>query len=173
MECLIDLVTFRKKNRITQQQVGDFLGISKQFISLVERGINKIPDEKLEKLYYDSGWDPTDLIPCFQRVITVWKEYNNEHGISNEFSPMENPDPFNLAPTTIYCLFYGIIGISDDVANAIINVMPNISREWLINGTGEMFCSRSAESGERLAQLEERVRALEETVNRLKEVFRM
>ena len=51
MDSFINLVAFRKKNRLTQQQVADFIGTSMAFVSLVEKGSSKLPDDKLNKLY--------------------------------------------------------------------------------------------------------------------------
>lgn len=174
MEGLINLAAFRKKNRITQQQVADFIGTSKVFVSSIEKGSCRLPDQKLNHLYFDSGWDPSDLNPHFQRVLKSWIEYNKENGINKKVAPLDDPiDPFNLAENAMYCLFYGYIGIDDEIANAITRVMPGISREWLLTGKGEMFSSCSIKDEERIAALEERVRKLEATVNRLKDVFKM
>ena len=173
MESYINLLAFRKKNRLTQQQVADFIGTTKAFISQVETGVSKLPDKKLKTLYF-SPWDSNDLIPHFTRLIKAWREYNKRNGRETvDLYPLEESDPFNLGSTTIYCLFYGNAGIDDEIANAIISVMPDISREWLLQGTGEMIATQiTTGEVERIALLEERVRALEETVNRLKKVFK-
>lgn len=174
MDSFINLVAFRKKNRLTQQQVADFIGTSMAFVSLVEKGSSKLPDDKLNKLYLESTWDTSDLVPHFERLLKVWREYNKRNGKPSDFSPLEDEDPFNLGSQTVYYLFYGKSGIDNEMANDITRVMPDISRDWLLNGTGEMFAAPSSViNEERIALLEERVRALEETVNRLKDVFKM
>lgn len=59
---MIDLKGFRKTNNLTQLESGDFLGVQKAFICAVEKGRNKLPDDKLSKLLSnDRGWDTTLL----------------------------------------------------------------------------------------------------------------
>lgn len=59
---MVDLKTFRKVNGLTQMNVAAFLGVSAPFITKVERGDNKLPDDKLNKLLSnDRGWDTSML----------------------------------------------------------------------------------------------------------------
>lgn len=59
---MIDLKGFRKINNLTQLELGDFLGVQKAFICAVEKGRNKLPDDKLSKLLKnDKGWDTSML----------------------------------------------------------------------------------------------------------------
>lgn len=53
---------FRKANGLTQTDVGDYLGIKKSFISRIEAGAAKLPEDKFRKLLENSnGWDTSML----------------------------------------------------------------------------------------------------------------
>ena len=54
---MIDLKRFRKINKIGQDALAQYLGVSRSFISSVETGRCNLPDDKLEKLRSnDQGW---------------------------------------------------------------------------------------------------------------------
>lgn len=58
----IDLKAFRKANNLTQEQLGDYLGIKKSFVSQIESGKCPIPSDKFNKLINNPfGWDVTML----------------------------------------------------------------------------------------------------------------
>lgn len=60
---MIDLKSFRKVNNLTQDDVGDYLGIKKSFISRIENNLAKLPEDKLRKLLENHyGWDTSMLI---------------------------------------------------------------------------------------------------------------
>lgn len=59
---MIDLRTFRKVNGLTQDELGQFLGMKKSFISKIEHGKDKFPNSKFQKLMNnDQGWDVSML----------------------------------------------------------------------------------------------------------------
>ena len=59
----VDLKSFRKTNYLNQTDVAKYLGISKSFISRVEKGREKLPEKQLERLMNnDMGWDITPLL---------------------------------------------------------------------------------------------------------------
>lgn len=59
---MIDLKAFRKANGLTQADVAQYLSVSAPFITRVETGANKLPEDKLQKLINnDMGWDTTSL----------------------------------------------------------------------------------------------------------------
>lgn len=75
-----ELVEFRRLNHLTQDQLGDFLGIKKSFISRVENGQVALPSEKFKKLLNnDMGWDVSVLqgvskyaLECPQRPLAAF-----------------------------------------------------------------------------------------------------
>ena len=57
-----DLKAFRKANGLTQEALGDYLGIKKSFISTIESGKDPMPKDKLTKLLNNPyGWDVSML----------------------------------------------------------------------------------------------------------------
>ena len=57
-----DLKAFRKANNLTQEQLGEFLGIKKSFVSTIESGKDPMPKAKLSKLLDNPhGWDVSML----------------------------------------------------------------------------------------------------------------
>lgn len=60
---MADLKLFRKQNNLTQDELGEYLGIKKSFISRIENGFHKLPQEKLSKLLENNlGWDVSALL---------------------------------------------------------------------------------------------------------------
>lgn len=58
----IDLKAFRKANNLTQEKLGEYLGIKKSFISTIESGKDPMPKDKLSKLLENPyRWDTTML----------------------------------------------------------------------------------------------------------------
>lgn len=54
---MADLKEFRKANKLTQQQVADYLGIKKPFICKIETGRERLPSKHLQKLIDNPyGW---------------------------------------------------------------------------------------------------------------------
>lgn len=65
----IDLKAFRKANNLTQEKLGEYLGIKKSFISTIESGKDPMPKDKLSKLLDNpNGWDTSMLT---QSDVTV------------------------------------------------------------------------------------------------------
>lgn len=57
-----DLKAFRKVNNLTQEKLGEYLGIKKSFISTIESGKDPMPKDKLTKLLENPyGWDTSML----------------------------------------------------------------------------------------------------------------
>lgn len=60
---MADLKLFRKQNNLTQDELGEYLGIKKSFISRIENGFHKLPLEKLSKLLDNNlGWNVSALL---------------------------------------------------------------------------------------------------------------
>ncbi len=59
---MIDLREFRKRNDLTQEQLGEYWGVGKSFISMMEGGRANVPRERLAKLISNPyGWDTSML----------------------------------------------------------------------------------------------------------------
>lgn len=82
MKCS-DLKAFRKVNNLTQDKLGEYLGIKKSFISQVESGKCPLPQEKFNKLLINPhGWDTSMLTaesenapydPNIENLLSVYK----------------------------------------------------------------------------------------------------
>lgn len=60
---MTDLKAFRVANNLTQDGLGDYLGIKKSFISKIEHGGAKLPEDKFAKLVNNEhGWDTSMLV---------------------------------------------------------------------------------------------------------------
>lgn len=62
MEKSAQFRAFRKSNHLTQDDVAEFLGVKKAFISQIETGRVALPEDKLYRLLQnDRGWDVSIL----------------------------------------------------------------------------------------------------------------
>lgn len=60
---MIDIKQFRKRNKLKQEELAEYLGVTRAFISMVETGAGKLPTEKLNLLVSNPhGWDTSMLI---------------------------------------------------------------------------------------------------------------
>lgn len=58
----VNLRAFRMENQLSQKEVAEFLGISIAFVSAIERGVAKLPEEKIAMLRAnDKGWEASKL----------------------------------------------------------------------------------------------------------------
>lgn len=54
---------FRIQNKLLQKEIADYLGVSRNFISIIESGKSSLPREQWQKLVNnDQGWDTTALL---------------------------------------------------------------------------------------------------------------
>lgn len=62
---MIELKQFRLANQLTQDQLGEFLGMKKSYISKIEHGKERLPYLKHKKLMENlEGWDISMLPPA-------------------------------------------------------------------------------------------------------------
>ena len=74
---MIDLRGFRKTNNLTQDELGEYLGMKKSFISKVENGREKLPAVKLQKLLSnDKGWDTSMLVDEMRIDLRNFGDFN-------------------------------------------------------------------------------------------------
>lgn len=60
---MVELKRFREANKLTQAEVAEYLGVSSPFITNVEKGNNKLPQDKLTNLLHNPhGWDTSMLM---------------------------------------------------------------------------------------------------------------
>lgn len=82
---MVDLKAFRKANNLRQSDLAAFLETSREFISMVESGKSKLPEEQLSKLLHNSeGWDTSILLeevataPEEKSIDSVYRELLDE-----------------------------------------------------------------------------------------------
>ena len=163
----VDLEAFRKKNALKQQDIADFLGTSRGYISMVENGDRKLSAANLDKLFEGAianNWDVSDLVPDYSRLQSVLsylleKEVNGLTKVSgdNFFS-----EAFKQK------LKHGEIGFNETVSDQLLKYFPEISRQWLLDGSGEMLLAPNQEPSE-LDKLREEVRLLRVSLNAYQE----
>lgn len=60
---------FRKDNNLYQKEIAAYLGVTVGFISAIERGESKLPEEHLKKLLAnDKGWNTERLTPSMKEM---------------------------------------------------------------------------------------------------------
>ena len=160
------LDAFRKKNALLQQDVADFLGTSRGYISMVEKGDSKLSTAKIDMLFegaQQNNWDISDLVPAYSRLERVFSYISNKtygNPVSREAPKgLEQVLPAIISPAIVQKIKYGEIGITDAIAEAIVKHYPEINRQWLVDGTGEMLLSPNNEPTE-LEKLREEVQLL-------------
>ena len=59
-----DLKAFRKANNLKQTELANYLGVSREYLSLVETGKSKLSAEKVSMLLTNPyGWDTSSITP--------------------------------------------------------------------------------------------------------------
>ena len=72
---MVRIKEFRQRNGLTQTELGDYLGMKKSFISKIENGKEKLPQEKFLKLINNPhNWDVSMLVEENNSII------NNQSG---------------------------------------------------------------------------------------------
>lgn len=141
---LIDLTAFRQKNSLLQQDLADYLGVSRGYISMVEKGASKLSRKNLDRIYEAEStkqWDLADLVPAYTRYKALEYYLNYTRNIQLGFTPDNCIDYFESDPLTEEKLRYGEIGLSENMSflREWCESAPEINREWVLTGKGEML----------------------------------
>ena len=77
----VNLKAFRLSNELSQKDIAEYLDVSIAFISSIERGLSKLPGEKLIRLLEnDRDWETAPLLEAGNRGMQV---HNDHRTISN------------------------------------------------------------------------------------------
>ncbi len=91
----VDIKTFRRKNKIKQVQLAEYLGVSQAFLSQVEKGGRLLPADRLAKILENAEWDHSALVGSSQMntasVVINGNENCNNH-IDNRHYYSDSPD---------------------------------------------------------------------------------
>ena len=191
---LINLVAFRKNNNLTQDELARILNVTRAFISQVENGTNNLSDEKIDELFFgpldlNEGvlLENAGLVPCYDRLrFLQGKLYDTN---INEFLNKLHTDrvdfalPFLglLTENTILQIRHGRSAITDAVADTIVSAFPQVNKEWLTTGKGDMYVDPTKKNVEETKenlqsmnmQLSEKLDSIEEELKEIKEMLQL
>ncbi len=170
----VDLTAFRQKNGLLQQDVANYLEVSRGYVSMVEKGASKLSRKNLDKLYEaqtTKHWDLSDLVPAYTRLLAAETYLNNERNEQRQASGL-NVCLFGSDPEVCEKIRYGEIGISHNIDFIRIwcENAPELNLEWLVSGKGEMISKASNEDDKsEIDYLKDELKELKDTVSRLEE----
>lgn len=72
----IDLKEFRRVNKMTQQDLAEYLGITQSYVANMEKGRDAIPDKYIRKILEDSSVDSTMLVVEDDDVVISRKVFD-------------------------------------------------------------------------------------------------
>ncbi len=151
------LKDLRQKKGLSQQQVADAVGITKQMVSLYETGRNNPTAEVLNKLASLFNIEQKELAP--KRKITIAestavskKQWANQGQSLNDrvesiiraldINQKEFAQKIGEEPNTISHIIKRRIGVSSKVLEGIVRNIKGINTDWLMSGVGVMFNER-------------------------------
>ena len=144
MEKNIFLSEFRKDNKITQQELADFFCTTRSFLSLVESGKSKLPKDKIDMIYGDGlsirNWNARKFNPAYYRLYELAQHINSKGGgYPVVFDWRTGENLLFISPTSLDDIRYGKSGITEAIADDLLKGAPDINRDWLIYGYGNMI----------------------------------
>lgn len=161
-QSLINLSAFRQRNGILQKDLADYLAVSRGYISMVESGKSTLAKDSLEKLYNNPfHWDVNDLVPAFSRLNLAIDYLNITR---NERRAAEGlPPAFFLTggDDEIEAIKYGYSGIPEYLVDMWCSGAPELNRDWLLMGKGEMLIEENQDSPSPIEVLQNKIDKLE------------
>ena len=89
----VNLKGFRLSNELSQKEVAEYLEVSIAFISAVERGLAKLPSDKLVRLLEnENDWETAPLLDPGEAGTRIHQDYRSiSNNIEGEFNaPVHN-----------------------------------------------------------------------------------
>lgn len=86
---------FRIQNKLLQKEIADYLGVSRNFISIIESGKSSLPREQWQKLVNnDQGWNTSALLesgqPTDNSIRGNVTRIGNISGVTNSPTSVNN-----------------------------------------------------------------------------------
>lgn len=141
----IDLQTFRRVNNITQGELADFLGVTRGFISLIENGKAKLPDDKqrliMTKGKEEMGWDVEELIPAYKRILILMDLQRSRlkaEGVDDEVE-LNNYSIIGIPGEACMRILEGKGTFTQTIAEQVKSKIPDINIKWLLTGEGDIL----------------------------------
>ena len=142
MATLIDLSGFRKRNSLSQAELGKAIGTSAAFISQVETETSKMPVEKIKTILAiapEKGWCTDDLVPASARLDFLYEFVKSYYENNNDYvNPIDIAVPADLRES----IRLGQTGIDSGLADRILAAWPREpypSKQWLMNEEGDFL----------------------------------
>ena len=188
---LINLVAFRKNNNFTQDDLARILNVSRAYISQVENGTNNLSDQKIDSLLeFDEQWATEGLVPCFDRLVklgnSLYETDNDRYCKLVKLNPYYPQDLYTpllgvLSESSILLIRHGRSAITDAVADTIVSAFPQVNKEWLTTGKGDMYVDPTKKNVEETKenlqsmnmQLSEKLDSIEEELKEIKEMLQL
>lgn len=168
---LINLTAFRQRNNILQKELADYLDVSRGYISMIESGRSTIAKESLDKIYENPyHWNVEDLTPAFTR----WnKAVDYANGTRNELRAAAGLPPcfITFLPEDLALedqIKYGYSDIPEYIADRWCESVPELSREWLLTGQGEMLIEEDQDAPSPIEVLQGKIEQMEAELKDIK-----
>lgn len=162
---LVNLTAFRQRNGLLQKDIAEYLGVTRSYVSMVEKGSSKFSRENLDKLYDNPyHWNVDDLVPAYTRVNKALLYLNQTR---NEKRAAEGllPSLFTFGyPDEEELIKYGESTIPEYLVDSWCEHAPELNPEWLLTGEGEMFVQEGQEEPAPIELLQEKVDKLEAAI---------
>lgn len=129
--------------------VADFLGVSKGYISMVERGVSSLSRQNIKRIFdaeKEKQWDTSSFVPAYTRIVKIEEEVEDYHYSRGDGSGKE-PRRYEIDTDVLSRIKEGVIGIPEKIARNYIQAYPelNFSYEWIMAGNGTMFEDSNAD----------------------------
>ncbi len=142
---LINLADFRRRNGMSQSELGQLIGTSASFISLVETGNSKMPLDKMKKIWELApvkGWKIQGLVPAYDRLVKLDDTYMDAGVLSqNDIARFHTGFDQIVSEGIMEMIKYGQRGIDETLAENIMQLTSwplHVSKKWLVDGEGLM-----------------------------------
>ena len=169
LNSLVNLTAFRQRNGILQKDLADYLGVSRGYISMVESGKSRLSRDNLDKLYDNPfHWNTDDLVPAYTRIekaLVYLNQTRNEQRAAEGLPPSFFAYGYDGEDLAIK---YGEMGIPEYIAGIWCHGAPELSREWLLYGEGEMLVQKASEEPAPIEVLQAKVDKLEAAIEEYK-----
>lgn len=141
---MVDLKAFRRKNNLLQKDLATYLGISREFISMVESGKAVLPRNHIGKLLNnDKGWDTSAIqeqestgkkIPLYNDVATIGGNNEQVANVDDAARPTELVDAGDWFPTATSAIHHYGDSMVEYPSGCILALKRVNDPRLLING---------------------------------------
>lgn len=155
---LINLAAFRKDNHMSQDDLAKFLHTSRSFVSSIESGRSKLPEERLLYIYQRAKEDNKiiawSVCPAYSRLHDLdlfLKKAGQCKSLLEDIVSKDGQiiEESMLSSKTLEDIRMGRIGIPPYFIEEVCRKFPKINKRWLATGQEEMVRSHNQENSER------------------------